>query len=76
MAPVPPEAFTLTLPVAPPIQDTGVAMAAVMVGANWFPMATGTSSVHPIASVTVTLYEPAPRFPKAPDADGAPPLDE
>lgn len=76
IAPVPPEALTLMVPLAPPLQETGVELLVLIVGANWLPTANGTMVVQPLASVIVMLYDAAPRLLNVPDGDAAPPFKE
>lgn len=76
IVPVPPEALTVMVPFAPPLHETGVELVVFMVGADWFPTAKGTRVVQPLASVTVMLYDAAPRLLNVPDGDAAPPFSE
>jgi hypothetical protein len=55
---VPPEVVTEAVPVVPPLQSTGV-VAVVAVTAVGCVKVTLAVVLHPFASVTVTVYDPA-----------------
>jgi hypothetical protein len=59
--PDPPVAVTVAEPLLPPLQLTFVCAEIVAVGEPAFVMVTVRVMLQPFASVTVTVYEPAPR---------------
>src|SRR5215216_3108438 len=56
--PVPSEGVMITDPVDAPLHKTFVTAVVAVIAAGWV-IVTGTWSVHPLASVTVKVYEPA-----------------
>jgi len=58
--PTPPEGVITTDPFDPPLQDTLVIAVVAVIGVAWV-MVTVAVVVQPLASVTVTVYDPATR---------------
>jgi len=58
--PTPPEGVIITEPFDPPLQETLVIAVVAVIGVAWV-IVTLAVVVHPLPSVTVTVYDPAAR---------------